>query len=61
MRRKSIQLALWTFGIAVSATLYVFTALLPLSNAWPWMALSGIIFVLAAIAMGGRRDVPFGG
>jgi len=29
-------------------------------NIWPWVAIVGILLILAAIALRGRRPVPYG-
>ncbi len=31
------------------------------ANLWPWLALGGILILLASIALGARRVPPFGG
>jgi hypothetical protein len=56
-----MRIVLWTVGILLSAVLYVDAALLPLPGGGPWLALSGILLLLAAIALGARRHLPFGG
>ena len=60
MRRKPIRLTVWALGILFCAGLYVNGALLPLPSGGPWLALSGILLLLAAIALGARRNMPFG-
>lgn len=54
-------MALWTLGILLSMVLYVDAELLPRPSGGPWLALSGILVLLAAIALGARRHLPFGG
>jgi len=61
MRGKPIRIAIWTIAILLSAALYVNAAMLPLPIGGPWLALSGILILLAAIALGARRHLPFGG
>ncbi|HEU4779378.1 MAG TPA: hypothetical protein VFS58_05795 [Steroidobacteraceae bacterium] len=61
MRGKPVQLTFWTLGILLSAMLYVNASLLSRSGNWAWLALTGILFLLAAIALGARRHLPFGG
>ena len=61
MREKAMQLARWTLAIVLSVALFIDAGPLADSIGWPWLALSGILFVLAAIAVGGRRHLPFGG
>jgi uncharacterized membrane protein len=61
MRGKPIRLIVWTSGILICAVFYVNGALLPLPSGGPWLALSGVLLLLAAIAFGARRIMPFGG
>lgn len=60
MQANLIRLTLWTLGILACSALYVRATLLPPQNGGPWLALSGILFLLAAIALGARRILPFG-
>ena len=60
MHEKPIRLAVWTLAILICAAFYVGGALLPRPAGGPWLALGGILFVLAAIALGARRHLPFG-
>jgi hypothetical protein len=55
-----MRMAIWTLPILLSAGLYVNAALLSRPLGGPWLALSGILFLLAAIALGARRHLPFG-
>jgi hypothetical protein len=61
MHEKPIRLAMWTLAILICVVFYVGGALMPRPTGGPWLALSGILFVLAAIALGARRHLPFGG
>jgi hypothetical protein len=61
MHEKPIRLAMWALAILICGVCYVGGALLPRPTGGPWLALGGILFVLAAIALGARRHLPFGG
>jgi LPXTG-motif cell wall-anchored protein len=61
MHGKPIRIVLWMLGILVCTALYVNAALLPLPSGGPWLALIGILMLLAAIALGARRHLSFGG
>lgn len=60
MQANLIRLTVWTMAILVCTALYVNATLLPHPSGGPWLALSGILFLLAAIALGARRILPFG-
>ena len=61
MQGKAIRLTVWMMGVLISTALYVNGALLPLPSGGHWLALSGILLLMAAIALGARRNSPFGG
>jgi hypothetical protein len=61
MHGKPIRTAIWSLTILFTTALYVNAALMPRPTGGPWLALSGILFLLAAIALGARRILPFGG
>jgi hypothetical protein len=60
MREKPTRIALWSVPILMSLVIYVYADLLPRPIGGPWLALSGILFLLASIALGARRHLPFG-
>jgi hypothetical protein len=60
MREKPIRIAFWTLAVLICGMLYVNGALLPRPIGGPWLALGGILFLLASIALGARRHLPFG-
>jgi hypothetical protein len=73
MRWKIIQLRLWTLGALLHTGLVAATeankslsaavrvpGVPETTNYWPWLALGGIVFLLAVIAWAARRRLPFG-
>jgi hypothetical protein len=60
MHGKPMRIAFWTLPILVSAVLYAGGSPLSRSGNWAWLALTGILLLLAAIALGARRRLPFG-
>jgi len=60
MHEKPIRIVVWTLAILATAVLYVDAELLPRPSGGPWLALGGILLVVAAIALGARRHLPFG-
>jgi len=66
MRQKALQLTLWTVGISIftasclASDAQPVLALSVVANSWPWMALAGILMLLAVIAYAARRKLPYG-